>query len=114
MGADGAGPQGHDRGDILHRLPAREREEYLELLLAQGIERLGCARDLPQRKLPRNLWLEESLALAHLADRLDQGLRGAALGQVPGGAGLEHALRVHRSEERRVGKECRSRWSPYH
>src|ERR1041384_3701262 len=22
--------------------------------------------------------------------------------------------RVHRSEERRVGKECRSRWSPYH
>ena len=23
-------------------------------------------------------------------------------------------LRVGRSEERRVGKECRSRWSPYH
>src|ERR1035437_71067 len=23
-------------------------------------------------------------------------------------------LAVHRSEERRVGKECRSRWSPYH
>ena len=23
-------------------------------------------------------------------------------------------LRVFRSEERRVGKECRSRWSPYH
>src|SRR3989454_10971538 len=22
--------------------------------------------------------------------------------------------RVNRSEERRVGKECRSRWSPYH
>ena len=28
------------------------------------------------------------------------------------GQGLEIALR--RSEERRVGKECRSRWSPYH
>ena len=28
----------------------------------------------------------------------------------------EHLYRdnVHRSEERRVGKECRSRWSPYH
>src|SRR2546426_12575484 len=26
-----------------------------------------------------------------------------------------HALRTYnRSEERRVGKECRSRWSPYH
>ena len=23
-------------------------------------------------------------------------------------------MRVLRSEERRVGKECRSRWSPYH
>ena len=23
-------------------------------------------------------------------------------------------LAQHRSEERRVGKECRSRWSPYH
>src|SRR5258707_8476366 len=24
------------------------------------------------------------------------------------------ATRIQRSEERRVGKECRSRWSPYH
>ena len=24
------------------------------------------------------------------------------------------AFKVTRSEERRVGKECRSRWSPYH
>ena len=24
------------------------------------------------------------------------------------------ALKKMRSEERRVGKECRSRWSPYH
>ena len=24
------------------------------------------------------------------------------------------ALNMRRSEERRVGKECRSRWSPYH
>ena len=23
-------------------------------------------------------------------------------------------LKIYRSEERRVGKECRSRWSPYH
>ena len=25
-----------------------------------------------------------------------------------------YGMRVNRSEERRVGKECRSRWSPYH
>ena len=28
--------------------------------------------------------------------------------------GLLVELAVGRSEERRVGKECRSRWSPYH
>ena len=27
---------------------------------------------------------------------------------------LERAIVQERSEERRVGKECRSRWSPYH
>src|SRR3989441_12644164 len=27
---------------------------------------------------------------------------------------LENTFRSVRSEERRVGKECRSRWSPYH
>src|SRR3712207_6407833 len=37
---------------------------------------------------------------------------GAALQE----AALDPLLtgREHRSEERRVGKECRSRWSPYH
>src|SRR3712207_8429606 len=28
--------------------------------------------------------------------------------------GRDDGLRLGRSEERRVGKECRSRWSPYH
>src|SRR5688572_32360987 len=27
---------------------------------------------------------------------------------------ITRVIRVERSEERRVGKECRSRWSPYH
>ena len=29
-------------------------------------------------------------------------------------ADIKAAMREVRSEERRVGKECRSRWSPYH
>ena len=29
-------------------------------------------------------------------------------------AGLDAGIALKRSEERRVGKECRSRWSPYH
>src|SRR5260370_23107826 len=32
----------------------------------------------------------------------------------PGGLRSPEHLARHRSEERRVGKECRSRWSPYH
>src|SRR3712207_8092945 len=31
----------------------------------------------------------------------------------PNGAGKTTTIKM-RSEERRVGKECRSRWSPYH
>jgi len=30
------------------------------------------------------------------------------------GVGQKHFTDEQRSEERRVGKECRSRWSPYH
>ena len=34
--------------------------------------------------------------------------------KMPGVKVIADAERVARSEERRVGKECRSRWSPYH
>ncbi len=30
------------------------------------------------------------------------------------GVGAFNEVSIVRSEERRVGKECRSRWSPYH
>ena len=36
------------------------------------------------------------------------------LGYSIAGLTVEHILPILRSEERRVGKECRSRWSPYH
>src|SRR5574344_2525898 len=29
-------------------------------------------------------------------------------------SGIYRGINLQRSEERRVGKECRSRWSPYH
>ena len=38
-------------------------------------------------------------------------LEPLAAGFVGAEIGVEH---ISRSEERRVGKECRSRWSPYH
>ena len=55
------------------------------------------------------------------ADQLRRRIGAAPLGGI---SGLQHIflrraidghkLRLIRSEERRVGKECRSRWSPYH
>src|SRR5256885_8233008 len=45
------------------------------------------------------------------------GLAIAALESEHGDAALAaeaHLINARRSEERRVGKECRSRWSPYH
>src|SRR2546426_6289656 len=39
---------------------------------------------------------------------------GHLLRQLPPSDALEADVILDRSEERRVGKECRSRWSPYH
>ena len=49
-------------------------------------------------------------------DRYDIPLTVGQGNVVAGKKGLEAAARDarYRSEERRVGKECRSRWSPYH
>src|SRR5256885_6172076 len=44
---------------------------------------------------------------ARMGDDIQRRTNGMATGQTRG-------LSATRSEERRVGKECRSRWSPYH
>ena len=50
------------------------------------------------------------------AMKADSGINLTSL-KVDGGASANNLLmqmQADRSEERRVGKECRSRWSPYH
>src|SRR2546430_4175632 len=75
-----------------------------------------CSSDLPERMarllqdlqpdpLP-NVWLGTSIESDPYTYRADS-LRG-----VP--AAVRFLSLEPRSEERRVGKECRSRWSPYH
>ena len=79
---------------------------------------------LSNSTLPGKAWLEHALPL--IAEQL-QGRRSAVF--IPF-AGVTQTwddytaktaavlaplgVSVTRSEERRVGKECRSRWSPYH
>ena len=41
-------------------------------------------------------------------------LTGILVSLAVGFAMIGETLTIPRSEERRVGKECRSRWSPYH
>src|SRR3989475_2445304 len=52
------------------------------------------------------------------ADQQSQILDIRSIRGIPPGTGRSRTLRPsgrrRRSEERRVGKECRSRWSPYH
>ena len=50
----------------------------------------------------------QSTDIDALRSHLDEGRVSLYCGFDPTGPSL------HRSEERRVGKECRSRWSPYH
>src|SRR3712207_7867025 len=65
-------------------------------------------------RLPAGLLVEACLIVgiapsATVGPALDAAVR-AVLGPIT----PEYSLAVWRSEERRVGKECRSRWSPYH
>jgi len=62
----------------------------------------------PKRLRLRREPLELGVAVAGLAMLA---LSGLGLDWV---VGVAAALLLLRSEERRVGKECRSRWSPYH
>src|SRR2546430_16378066 len=68
---------------------------------------VAVAVDVDQsvRAQPRGLVLHRSNAV----------LRRRIAGNPERGApGLDPQARDGRSEERRVGEECRSRWSPYH
>ena len=56
---------------------------------------------------------------AHVTELLVTGLDGHVVGRRGHGSNVARfanrvAHEIGRSEERRVGKECRSRWSPYH
>ena len=61
------------------------------------------------------LYAETNLVLASAVGGMDiRTERRVLSGRVDILIGTPGRLVDHRSEERRVGKECRSRWSPYH
>ena len=77
------------------------------------------AAHLPRRARPPGGLVVEPLVVHELPDAAEPGVaararRGLGLEAVPAAAERVQVARDARSEERRVGKECRSRWSPYH
>src|SRR5437879_7291628 len=82
-----------------------------------------AARDLPEGFLDFLAPIHAALTLRQraLVARRDFALAEAHAGKVPDylppSVATTNSWRIElpaRSEERRVGKECRSRWSPYH
>src|SRR5256886_17210546 len=74
-----------------------------------------------QQEVRANYLASPPLVVAYaLAGRIDLDLQKEPLGTGEDGKPVylrdiwPSAKEVDRSEERRVGKECRSRWSPYH
>src|SRR2546426_12338044 len=77
----------------------------------------GCAISLTGAGvLPRHALLlsqaDGQVVIRKAAPAAEVTINGVRLGSEP--TPLLHGDKVERSEERRVGKECRSRWSPYH
>ena len=76
----------------------------------------GLRVALEARRILNNAGAETALCLPFAprkGDRLDLP-RQVKLGSMEEELKRADVLLCFRSEERRVGKECRSRWSPYH
>src|SRR5256884_7528953 len=81
------------------------------ILMAPALKLLLSSAPLSMYDVPA------SLAPPEVGDMSSPGLtEGAIKGRTPKMSRSTSAAcwMVERSEERRVGKECRSRWSPYH
>ena len=76
-----------------------------------GQQLVGCGAlhyYTPTSAEVRSLAVEPSIKARGIGRRVVEALEKEAL------ENDLHAIFAFRSEERRVGKECRSRWSPYH
>src|SRR3712207_552200 len=97
-----------------HRLLLAERACLAPHLVSPAGQRAALVSDLEPRRL------EHEHLRARLRLRVDAADERQHLATEQSLDGLHEPLPEHlleqlpRSEERRVGKECRSRWSPYH
>ena len=81
---------------ILNLLPEDVAERFMAVPLAEVQGRLAVAM----------IDANNIQAVDYLANRIQRPLKVFMAS--------EESIRAERAEERRVGKECRSRWSPHH
>ena len=105
----------------LTSLAADERAEQATQL-QRAIESQRAVASAAWEAYERERQLDEALLRGELDTVRRRAMRGRRLPATTGGGAdddcppiaIEEYQRPKRSEERRVGKECRSRWSPYH
>ena len=84
----------------------------------EALDALVPGRSIPLGLLePPDMWLDfaDGAVVLRLTAWVEPATASADEVEPPNGVYVTLALNGRsRSEERRVGKECRSRWSPYH
>ena len=78
----------------------RERSLFLLFFKVFGLDRLDKGMELLDIILVQNMVLLDDERVRFLLEHIL--------------FDIDRRILTDRSEERRVGKECRSRWSPYH
>ena len=88
---------GAQPSDITHKLMKRAGIAMKWHLMKQGLDEKAIEKEIQKLNLRREAQVKEKLETAEKESKKK----------------AEKPV-AERSEERRVGKECRSRWSPYH
>ena len=96
----------------------RARHQQTGQIVAVKVMAVEKAADpVPLKRFQQEFLAAHSLQHPHIVRGLDFGLeegRPYLVMEFIDGHNLGKYVKRQRSEERRVGKECRSRWSPYH
>ena len=98
-------------------LLAQQNQECQDRIQALQMEIKALSEQIAGLEAKQKTGIDEGalrLELASLTMRYDEMLNEKPLAFDPAAYRIREMELRTRSEERRVGKECRSRWSPYH